>query len=538
MADLPENFRLYEHVKYTVSDKSGAPSKSGSHVRGHERQDAYLYGHPQGRKKRYRSPADFFPHLLWLATGESDDHWDCTCKLCAPENIQAYGKPAKKEEREIKSENTPVPVAKAVKEEPAVKKEKAPAKPVDKPSSLEKTQDAQFQRYLYRVGELVWFTRVHGAFGLGIIMRRDLYMKDGGIHMPKYLVQPLSHPFSQPPMVIVPREDLIRPWLAFSVPGPSHQALAVPGLTFDTIDWRRVIQGHYGEGEVDVDAGIFAAKAVDNSYTPIEPLHNANAEPGEKHYRALFFGGEKIWIDEAIRISIPTGLDIMVLRQIIEKGRPGSNRAPVHLIGDIYSYHSVPYTPGREPADNARLPPRVREDLKWCNSISKRFKQEISYWNLVKANAAISLENVKGRWYESSTLLPILQGQDSFQRDAQQGKLGVVGNWLNARGQSSKTVGETGIKKFDRLEAFGRSVPQAKMGLTRGLDGPPEENVFPDEQQPANAEFLEMQVEPVEQQEPQQVPSGPPGADIAEFMDLDRMEEGFVQQYVENGGSY
>jgi hypothetical protein len=58
----------------------------GKHAAGvYERQDAYLYGHPQGRKKRFRSPADFFPHVLWLATDKEGDPKNCSCKICSPD---------------------------------------------------------------------------------------------------------------------------------------------------------------------------------------------------------------------------------------------------------------------------------------------------------------------------------------------------------------------------------------------------------------------------------------------------------------------
>lgn len=60
--------------------------KEGNHAgKGLDRQDAYLYGHPQGRKKRYRSPADFFLHLLWLGVDKEADPMNCSCEKCCPE---------------------------------------------------------------------------------------------------------------------------------------------------------------------------------------------------------------------------------------------------------------------------------------------------------------------------------------------------------------------------------------------------------------------------------------------------------------------
>lgn len=87
LKEFPEGYTLWEHVKYrkdaTVDDK---PGKAKHAAGAYERQDAYLYGHPQGRKKRFRSPADFFPHLLWLAADKEGDPRNCSCKLCSPDN--------------------------------------------------------------------------------------------------------------------------------------------------------------------------------------------------------------------------------------------------------------------------------------------------------------------------------------------------------------------------------------------------------------------------------------------------------------------
>ncbi|KAI6863863.1 hypothetical protein KC334_g20354, partial [Hortaea werneckii] len=88
LATFPEGYRLFEHVKKTERDGK-TEVKSKNHAGGaNDRQDAYLYGHPSGRKKRFRSPADFFPHLLWLSTDESGDPDNCGCKICSPEDLE------------------------------------------------------------------------------------------------------------------------------------------------------------------------------------------------------------------------------------------------------------------------------------------------------------------------------------------------------------------------------------------------------------------------------------------------------------------
>jgi hypothetical protein len=111
--ELPDGFVLWEHVKYKVDGSAEDKKQKGKHAAGpYERQDAYLYGHPQGRKKRYRSPADFFPHLLWLATDKEGDQRNCSCKICSPDGDEEAQIDAVK--FEAKKESKPPPSSAAV----------------------------------------------------------------------------------------------------------------------------------------------------------------------------------------------------------------------------------------------------------------------------------------------------------------------------------------------------------------------------------------------------------------------------------------
>lgn len=588
LAALPENYRLYEHVKYTISEKTGELLKSSrNHAKGpNDRQDAYLYGHPLGRKKRYRSPADFFPHLLWMATDDTGEPDNCGCKLCAPDEIQVFDKPGKvkaepvlkKEESTVKREGSPprsttvgtnplVVIPKSTISQdstrPTVKPSPSPAlvkpaQPLTAPPApristqtlptptplaparcYEQDQDSQYNKYLFRPGELVWFNK-GAAWGLAVIVKRDLFKDQRHQDRPKYLVQPLSHPFSHPPLKIITSEDLLRPWLAWSAPGPTHQSLAAGGLSYDTVDWRAVVQGQYGPGDVEVDGSIFGAKAIDESYTLIEPLDTLSTTPSERHYNGLYLGGEKVWVGECIRLRINQGQDIMVLHSIVEKPRPNFPTPTVLLTGDIYTFATLPFSPGHEPSPNPHLPSRLRQDLDYRNRATIPAKRTISYWKLLQPHARLGLADVKGRWYESSVLLPILRGAADFTRDLRRGEIGDAGYWMNGRGDSSSATGrgdnaaagKVGTQKFERVEAFGRAVPVGTK-ISRGLDGPPDENVFPSEQQLGMVGGVGTE-EVARGQLQQGVGVG--DADIDEFMHLDRLEEGFVQQFAADGG--
>ncbi|KAI9799833.1 MAG: hypothetical protein M1825_004394 [Sarcosagium campestre] len=105
LAALPDGYRLYEHGKYVKDPQTGELSgvmKSQGKA-GADRADAYLYGHPEGRKKRYRSPNDFFPHLLWLATDVQGDRGNCSCKLCTREEYEPADAQPRKRQRRAKT---------------------------------------------------------------------------------------------------------------------------------------------------------------------------------------------------------------------------------------------------------------------------------------------------------------------------------------------------------------------------------------------------------------------------------------------------
>lgn len=520
-----------------------------------------------GRKKRYRSPADFFPHLLWLATDKDGNPNNCACKICSPEEIQTAEKsqnpgqgkiraePAPKEDGKPKvptvardpmavtqkrsvSQDVPKSMAKASPSTVPPPGLQSGPPPLSSPTPLppakcfEQGLDFQYGKFLFRPGELVWFNR-GSAWGLSIITKRELFKDARQLDRPRYLVQPLSHPFVHPPLKIIAQEDLLRPWLAWSAPGPTHEPLAASGLNYDTVDWRAILQGRYGPGDAEVDGSIFAAKAIDESYTLYQPLDILNAPAGETHWNGIYLGGEKIWVGEPIRLRIGSGQDIMILHDIVEKTRPSHPSGPgsttTYLVGDIYTFQTVVHSPGREPPGNPSLPIRLRHDLSYRNQATISTKGTISSWKLMQSLARLTLGEVKGRWYESSLLLPILRGSADFMRDLRRGEISDAGMWMNGRGDSSLGAGKGGHKKFDRRDAFGRAVPVGT-SISRGLDGPPGENDFPVEVGSSSHPIA------LEDEQPPPMPQGVTEGDIEEFMNLDRMEENYVQHYVENGG--
>ena len=546
--------------------------------------DAYLYGYPVGRKKRFRSAQEFFPHFLWLIEGKSENYGDCACKNCAGDWVHKIeplpGRsgfvPATKDATQPKRENAPLkkesvpskregslPSPKVIIQQRLPMQANNPQRPPTKPpapnnptsavprppaqpgptatplpvpKTKEQDLDATYRRYIYRIGELVWFNR-GTAWGLALIIRRDTVkdsQQQGSHSRARFLVQPLSHPYHHPEPKLMTSDDALRPWLAWSAPGPTHRTLT--NKIFANVDWKAVVAGQYGPGDAEVDGSIFAAKQIDESFTLLLPLSNNTITTGERTYLALFLGGEKIYVGEPARLRINQGQDVMVIHQIIEKLKPNStniNLASVHVIGDVYHFTTIPYDPAnpKVPA-NPHLPARMKADLEFRNSVTVPAKRAHSYWKLLQSSARLSIADLKGRWYESSILLPILRGSNIFASDIQRGEVTDVGDWINGRGDANAAAGKNGTRFRERLEAIGKAVPSGlRLG---GPDDSGEGGIEPvptsisesmaAAQTSANVQGPRQGQTPEHAQGRAQA-GGAGDGDLSQFMDMDKMEE-------------
>ena len=391
------------------------------------------------------------------------------------------------------------------------------ATPLLPAKSREQELDSQYATFLYRPGELVWFSR-GPAWGLSVIINRTLF-KDAENEKPKYLVQPLSHPFGHSPPKIISSQADLRPWLAWSCPAPTISVLNAPNLNYNTVDWKNIVTGQFGHGDPEVDGSIFASKMIDESFTLIQGLTNNTVTTGERTYNGIYLGGEKIWVGEAVRTRTTQGQEILVVHDIIERLKPGStnaNSATIFLRGDIYRFTTVQSTASMSLPAMPQLPARLLRDLEFRNRFVQPIKNEISAWKLVQIGRSMGIHEIKGRWYESSVLLPILQGQPEFNNYLAHGLIKDVGGEMNARGDSSTLAGgQMGKRCITREEAFGLAVPNGTK-INKGLDGPRDEQGFPEEEGGSGVGGQE--------QDGGEVP--PVVDEMADFLNMDRLGEG------------
>lgn len=480
---------LWQQLKYVEGQNTTATNKKSHAAAGAERNDAYLFGHPGGRSKKYRSPQEFFPHLLWLVTDREGNASNCSCKLCFPEkrgivegndddDTIEIAPPVNREEKPPTNLRAPEPVrsekgtvAKGTSSFAVMPSSKIASSPATPKISPEQDFDRQENNpFVYRPGELAWFNKGN-AWGLAVVCRRQITGSQ-----PQYLLQPLSNPI-QLAAPQARRHDQMRPWLAWSVPPTTFSKLK--DMRFEDVPWDKVVRGDFREpghnGDAVVDGSILAARAVDASYSLFDRL-NIPTAAGESHYSGMFLGGEKVWIGEPVRLNpttSPQRSDVLVLivQRLIETSSSGLPN--LTLVGDIYKLTTMP--PPAAPNPTPDLPPRMIADLNFRNEVAARANTNTYYeWKLLEPAARRSLSSIRGRWYETKSLMTTIKGVDGARKDTEMGITEDISSMMNSR--TNGGIG-TAQRKKNRLDSLGGSVP-AGLKISKGLNGPPEENSF------------------------------------------------------------
>jgi Transcription-silencing protein Clr2 len=254
------------------------------------------------------------------------------------------------------------------------------------------------------------------------------------------------------------------------------------------VPWERVLNGEFGPGDAEVDGSILAGKEINDSYTLFTPLGRKTANPGDVFYAGMFLGAEKIWVGEAVRLQAANNdIVVMVIEAIIEDNTVTAKTAlRTTVIGDIYAFvqmHLPPIYNDRKNWPTPRLPARMAADLQWRNENSFDRRRNIwSEWQLKEPRAKRGLSAIKGRWYETRRLLPILR-PDEFEKEVSEGETYDAGVWMNSRFDA---INDTLTLKQTRLDAFGRAAPK-DLKISLGLDESPGDGILPD--QKSNIQF-------------------------------------------------
>ncbi|KAK1999336.1 hypothetical protein LX36DRAFT_748414 [Colletotrichum falcatum] len=318
---------------------------------------------------------------------------------------------------------------------------------------------------LFRVGELVWFQMASG-WRLGIVSVTAPANQKPGVK-PEIQILPISHHlFNQSPIQTL--EAIARPFLAFSVPNVSIPELQ--NKAYDEVNWEAFLRSLAPEDnhrrEVALlDSSKMAAQKVGVSFSVFSRI--AENEGGKKiDYHGIFLGAERIELGDVLRVRIspeqnlPSDANnlpdaLLALREICTA--PIDVPGMAFFKGDIYqplTGENAPVTEAAITVPEEKLPRPLREEVVFRKKFAPADR-----WRcvLLKQNAVLREPDLKGRFYPTHRLLPLLDGQAKAAAEAQQGIVRDVQQRLNQRIDTFKTayIGQ----KRSRADTIGPALP-------------------------------------------------------------------------------
>ncbi|KAI1386554.1 uncharacterized protein F4822DRAFT_410455 [Hypoxylon trugodes] len=462
---FPKNYELRTRKKST----DGAPY-------------CYLFGHPEREDANkaflppvFRSPAEFFPHLLWLVTDENLDRATCQCRCCIEQlqlpktqnakgsSLASSGPPP---DPSAGSGGPPGPTTRPSKpsSRSSAKKGGSTASSANKPTSKSTTVDVQPQideSFLFREGEVVWFRKIQEAFRLGIILR-NFPGDPASSTPPKSRIQPLSH--HQRVIEDVERAEVdMRPFLTFSVPAINPMLHAIADQPMQSVAWDLVeaqLPNENMKGEMlSLDASKIAASQIDHSYSLFNAIANPHAPPNQVNFGGVFLGCEKLGVFEAVRVRVElhehpdaNNLELtfaMVLKSIVlEK----TDKAELlYFQGDIWLLQETSSPQHVQNLD--QLPLAMRREKAFRDNVKRAHGTHFD-WVPVLMNIIKPEQSIRGRFYESERLGPMLNPQWG-----QYLQTGVVLNIQKSLNNRFDSRGNYIGRKKSRLAAIIGAVP-------------------------------------------------------------------------------
>ncbi|KAI1636527.1 hypothetical protein F4809DRAFT_608555 [Biscogniauxia mediterranea] len=504
LEDLPLNY----HLRVKSNGKDG-------------RQDLYLYGYPGDKgsvAKSFRSPAEFFPHLLWLSRGGERKREDCSCCLCNPS-----GKPRSMSIPTISDMSTPgIPAAAiagqstGMTNSPKISaKDVTPAVPPPKPkATIPAPQRAPLQSAtnpplgngpptplpippsttteqqnavpgpiamtssssqavsrppshidtIFRGGEVVWYKNNY-AWRLGIIINTD----PTGVPVMRptqYTLIPLAHNKFPVECVEKPETDM-RPFLAFSVPQLNRSISELNGRPMADIDWESV-QSQLTQNDpqrkemLALEASKLAATLIDHSYSTFNPIGRLSVDT--EAFGGVFLGAEKVCIGEAVRLLLPpeeqnpqwsnSAPVVMVVKQICVKSQGGE---VLYFSGDVWRLQELNFQqPDSNQQQQLLLPVAMRQEKLFRDGVLRSRGLHVD-WILIAEQVTKEQQAVRGRFYETNKLAPILN-PETFEHSLAQGAVADLQSLLNNRGDSN---GPYVGRRADRAATVAGAIPDA-----------------------------------------------------------------------------
>ncbi|KKA27699.1 hypothetical protein TD95_002363 [Thielaviopsis punctulata] len=384
----------------------------------------FVSGYPI-KGKLFKTPQEFGLHLLWLLSS-SQDRRDCCCVFCNVPPKNDDDEDAQKEAPKAAPAASPAtqassstaPTAAAAPDAASTKISTIKSrKPVRQPASATVTAPvyqpvpATSIPALFRTGELVWYSHEH-SWRLGLVT-----LSEATWHQ----ITPIGHSSVLLPKISKAPVD-IRPFLAFSVPQVSQEALR--GLSFDQIPWAdrvRPLQASGNTSAVEslfLDASKLGALKINRSYSF---FNRFAANNGTTSYKGMFLGAERIHVEDVLRINQTPAANQMMPQQQQQQQPDPMDTVYFYLKG-IYTMDASPGTIFfhgdvvqlvNQPAAGAnilapeQLPRALFEEATFRNNSSTAAAWKW-HWTVVEGNSWRKEPDVKGRFYSMLQLGPIL----------------------------------------------------------------------------------------------------------------------------------
>ncbi|KAF4989474.1 hypothetical protein FGRMN_9094 [Fusarium graminum] len=301
---------------------------------------------------------------------------------------------------------------------------------------------------LFRSGELVWYQNGN-TWRLGVIASST-----NGQHE----VMPIGHGIVQQNNVTKTDGDM-RPFYAFTVP-----PVTLPELKekeYDGVSWEPLFQNSADGNRREMlalDASKMAAVKIDYSYSLWSKL-SEDPRARTVTYYGCFFGAERVEIGDAMRLrslpadlNVPAETGVLGLRFIFTmKDFPGA----VFFRGHLYQLVSEDQP---NIVRDEHLPLAMRSESQWRHSVgAQRWR-----YALVKENVVFKEQSIRGRFYPTHRLMPILNPAE-FQNSVAQRRVDDQYAHLNNRMDGS---GRYLGRKINRIDTLGASVVHtARIGL-------------------------------------------------------------------------
>ncbi|KAI0206293.1 hypothetical protein F4808DRAFT_406755 [Astrocystis sublimbata] len=304
---------------------------------------------------------------------------------------------------------------------------------------------------LFRAGEVVWFRNVN-SWRVGMILSSGNTLS----------IVPFGHPLFQTEEVIKEEAD-IRPFLAFSVPQINNGLHELKGRALAHIDWQ-ALQERFGahadasrrEG-LAIEATKLAATRVDQCYSTF------NVKEATQEYDAfggVFLGAEKICVGEAVRIKPPQEQQIqgankgMPIVMVISGIMVNREKGTLTFEGSLWQLQPATLTQQLQTPNQAQLPSSLRGEKEFRDSMLHPRGWRVE-WALMNQRITVPESEIRGRFYETRRLTPILNPA-KFQQMLQQQHIDDIQTLLNNRGDSS---GPYVGRVLNRAQAVAGAVP-------------------------------------------------------------------------------